>query len=141
MKMYFLIVIVSFLFPSCEKEVILPNNKIPSEITDFISNKFPEFTIIQAIKDKDGFELTYDITLEGGIFLEFNRKSELIDIEGMSKLPDSIIPDKILGYVATNFAANFITGWELDDRNQQVKLDNGLDLEFNMNGDFLRIDN
>ncbi|NLW30122.1 MAG: hypothetical protein GXY77_01545 [Fibrobacter sp.] len=73
--------------------------------------------------------------------LEFNRKNEIIDIDGVSQLPNSVIPEKILQYVTTNYPTNFITDWELDGKNQQIELDNGLDLEFNMNGDFLRIDN
>ena len=75
------------------------------------------------------------------ISLEFNRKKEIIDIDGVTQLPNSVIPEKILQYVTTNYPTNFITDWKLDDKNQQVQLDNGLDLEFKMNGDFLRIDN
>jgi hypothetical protein len=84
---------------------------------------------------------TYDILLSESISLEFNRKKEIIDIDGVAQLPNSVIPEKILQYVTTNYPTNFITDWELDDKNQQVQLDNGLDLEFKMNGDFLRIDN
>jgi hypothetical protein len=141
MKRLFLLALVPFLLISCEKEEILPLTDIPSEISNYVSTHFPENPIIQAIKDTDGFELTYDITLEGGLFLEFNRKKEVIDIEGLTKLPDSVIPAKLLEYATTNYPDNYIIGWELDDRNQQIKLENGLELEFNMNGDFLRIDN
>ena len=141
MKKLFLIAIVPFLLISCEKEKIMSSSKIPSEISDFVGTHFPENPIIQAIKDTDGFELTYDITLEGVYFLEFNRKKEVIDMEGLLKLPDSVIPAKLLDYVSSNYADTFIIGWELNDRNQQVKLDNGLELIFTMNGDFLRIDN
>ncbi len=141
MKRLFLLALVPFLLISCEKEEISPLTDIPSEISNYVSTHFPENPIIQAIKDTDGFELTYDITLEGGLFLEFNRKKEVIDIEGLTKLPDSVIPAKLLEYATTNYPDNYIIGWELDDRNQQIKLENGLELEFNMNGDFLRIDN
>ena len=141
MKRLFLLALVPFLLISCEKEEILPLTDIPSEISNYVSTHFPENPIIQAIKDTDGFELTYDITLEGGFFIEFNRKKEVIDIEGLTKLPDSVIPAKLLEYATTNYPENYIIGWELDDRNQQIKLENGLELEFNMNGDFLRIDN
>ncbi len=141
MKRLFLLALVPFLLISCEKEEILPLTDIPSEISNYVSTHFPENPIIQAIKDTDGFELTYDITLEGGLFLKFNRKKEVIDIEGLTKLPDSVIPAKLLEYATTNYPDNYIIGWELDDRNQQIKLENGLELEFNMNGDFLRIDN
>lgn len=141
MKKFFILALLPFFLASCDKEEILPISDIPSEITAYIETHFPANPVIQAIEDKDGFELTFDITLEGGFFLEFNRKKEVIDIEGTTKLPDSVIPTKLLDYVAANYADNFIVGWELDDKNQQIELDYGLDLEFNMNGDFLRIDN
>jgi hypothetical protein len=69
------------------------------------------------------------------------RSQEIIDIDANTKLPDSVIPDKILQFVALKYAANFVTDWQLDGNNQQVELDNGLDLEFNIKGEFLRIDN
>lgn len=132
--------VLAFLFASCDKEEIIPASELPTEITTFISTHFPDNTIVQAIIDKDGLTKTYDILLSGNISLEFNKKKEIIDIDGVSQLPDSVIPEKILQYVATNYPSNFITDWELEGKNQQVQLDNGLDLEFNMEGGFLRVD-
>lgn len=141
MKKLFLLALVPFMLIGCEKEEILPLTDIPSEISNYVSTHFPDNAIIKAIKDTDGRELNYDITLEGGFLLEFNRKKEVTDIEGFTNLPDSVIPAKLLEYVASNYPDNFIIGWELDDRNQQIKLDNHFELEFSMNGDYLRIDN
>lgn len=132
---------VVFSLSSCDKEEIIPSSDLPSEITSYISTHFPNNTITQVIKDRDGLAKTYDILLSENLSLEFNRKKEIIDIDGVTQLPNSVIPEKILQYVTTNYSTNFITDWELDDKNQQVELDNGLDLEFNMKGDFLRIDN
>lgn len=133
--------VLAFTLTSCDKEEIIPSTDLPSEVTSYISTHFPNNTIVQVIKDIDGLTKTYDILLSESISLEFNRKKEIIDIDGIAQLPNSVIPDKILQYVTTNYPTNFITDWELDDKNQQVQLDNGLDLEFNMKGDFLRIDN
>ena len=118
----------------------MPSSELPSEITSWITTHFPTNTITQVIKDKDGFTKTYDIILSESASLEFNRKKEIIDIDGITQLPNSVIPEKLLQYVATNYPTNVITGWEIDDKNQQIELDNWLDLEFKMNGDFLRID-
>lgn len=73
--------------------------------------------------------------------MEFNRKNDINEISSISQLPDSVIPEKIRQHTAANFPDNVIIGWELDDRNQQVKLNNGLELEFTKSGDFLRVDN
>jgi len=131
----------SLTLTSCDKEEIIPSASLPPEINTFIGTHFPASTVIQVIKDRDGFTKSYDVTLSGSISLEFNRKKEIVDIDGISQLPDSVIPDKIRAFVASNYPGNVITDWELDDKNQQVELDNGLDLAFNMSGEFLRIDN
>ncbi len=125
---------------SCEKEQLILATDLPSEIKNFITTHFPSNTVAQVIKDRDGLTKTFDIILSSSISLEFNRKNQIINIDGVSKLPDSVIPEKIIQYVRTNYPTNVITDWELDNRNQQIELDNGLDLEFSMAGDFLRID-
>ncbi len=144
-KVFFKSSVVTALFTisltSCDKESIIPSTDLPNEITSFISKHFPNNSIAQVIKDKDGLIKTYDVILSDNVSLEFNRKREVIDIDGVGQLPNSVIPAKLLEYVKTNYPNNFITDWELDDRNQQIQLNNGIDLEFNMKGDFLRIDN
>lgn len=132
---------LSLIAISCEKEVLISKNELPPEITAYITTHFPENEIIQVIKEKDGLELTYDIMLEGGYFLEFDRKKEIKDIEGTFKLPDSVIPSALLNYVLAYYADNFIVIWEIDDKNQQITLDNGLELVFTMSGNHIRIDN
>ncbi|NTW31955.1 MAG: hypothetical protein HGB12_04915 [Bacteroidetes bacterium] len=55
-------------------------------------------------------------------------------------MPHSVISSKIFDYVSVNYPNNFITGWEMDEGKQEVELNNSLDLEFDMNNDFLQID-
>ena len=69
-----------------------------------------------------------------------HQYADIIEIDGSSRLPESVIPVKILDYVNQNYSGNYITDWEIDGKNQQVGLENDLDLEFNMSGEFLRID-
>lgn len=129
-----------FALTSCDKETILNNAQTPSEITAFVTTHFPNHQILQTVKNVEGFKRTYDVILNGNISLEFNRKLEIIDIDADTQLPESVIPAKIGQYVSTNFPENFITDWELEDKHQQVGLDNDLDLEFTMSGDFVKID-
>jgi len=90
--------------------------------------------------DTENNLVTYDIYLNGNIELEFNNEYEIIEIDGRAQLPDSVIPSAILDYVAQNYPNNFITDWDLERDHQQIELDNGLDLEFTMTGEFIRID-
>ena len=132
---------VSLLLAGCDKESVMPVDEMPSEIQTYVSTHFPDNKVLQVIEDQDGFTKSYEVALDGSISLEFNRDKEIIDIDGVSALPNSVIPEKISTYVTDNYADNVIISWELDDRNQQVELDNGIELEFTMDGDFLRIDN
>lgn len=135
-----LILAMSTTLISCDQKTIIPDSKIPSEIKSYVSTHFPNNAIIQATKEIDGITKTYDIILQENIGLEFNRKKEIVDIDGSSALPNSVIPERLLQHVTANFPNNVITAWELDDKRQKIKLDNGLELEFNKKGDFLRLD-
>lgn len=133
---------LSFTLISCDKETPLTQDQIPSDIKTYVTTHFPKHTILQCMKDKDNFELTYDLILSDGISLEFNRKKETIGIDGKTELPSSVIPTKIYDYVKANYENNHITDWEITDKkNQQVELDNGIELLFDKSDNFLRIDN
>lgn len=124
----------------CDKEKVLPSSDIPEEITQYVTTHFPDHEILQVVKDRDDLTVTYEVILDGGISLEFNRKKEIVEIDASTALPDSVIPDKILEYVRTNYPDHFITDWELEGKHQKVELNNGLELEFTMDGEFIRID-
>ncbi|PWH84940.1 PepSY-like domain-containing protein [Brumimicrobium oceani] len=125
---------------SCQKEKIVPMEDMPSEVTDYATTHFPNNAIVQSIVDKDGFTKTYELILEGSFSLEFNRAKEIIEIDGIYELPNSVIPTKISEYVKANYPTSIITGWALEDNNQEVEIDNKIELNFNKNGDFLNGD-
>lgn len=137
----FLLTLVATFLSACNDEEVIPSSELPSSIKNYISTHFPSNEIIQVVKDRDGFSKSYDVILAGSVSLEFNKKNDVVEISSIAQLPDSVIPEKIRQHATANFPDNVIIGWELDDRNQQVKLNNGLELEFTKSGDFLRIDN
>jgi hypothetical protein len=131
-------VVLSLLFMTgCDKETVIPGQNVPTEIKNYVSTHFPNCSISKTIKENDEM---YEITLSCGVKLEFNEQKVIKDIDGNAKLPDSVIPSNILSYVNSNYAPNFIIGWELQSGNQEVQLNNNLALVFNMAGEFLRVD-
>jgi hypothetical protein len=128
------------LFSSCEKETIIPAGEIPNEINAYVLKHFPTSSITQILVDKDLVSKTFEVIITGGVSLEFNNKKQIQDIDGSSLLPESVIPEKIRQYVTSNYPNNVITDWELQGKNQQIGLNSGVELKFNLKGDFLRID-
>jgi hypothetical protein len=136
-----LIIMISVSLVSCEKETDVPANNLPQEIQDYISYHFSNNPILQATEDVENLIKNYEVILSDLTKLEFNRQKKITDIESPQKLPDSVVPDLILTWKSINFPENNIVEWELEDRHQEIKLDNNLEIDFNMAGDFLRIDN
>ena len=130
---------LALLLASCSDEIINDDEK-PKEIIEYVSSHFPSLEILQIIKDFDGLSFTYEVIIEENYYIEFSKKFKVLEVSGLTKLPDSVIPEKILNYVIENYPDNYIKSWELDDKNQQVELDNDVELIFNKRGEFLKID-
>lgn len=122
------------------QDKVIPYEEVPKEIQIYVKNHFPDHKVLQAEVDFEGLQKEYDIILEDNIKLEFNRQNKIESIEARTELPASVIPAKISTYVKANYPENYIVEWEIDRTHQSVDLDNKLELEFTLKGDFLRID-
>ncbi|HQB76901.1 MAG TPA: PepSY-like domain-containing protein [Tenuifilaceae bacterium] len=140
MKILAVLSFLSLAFIGCEKESVMPVSDVPTEILSYVETHFPQSTISRAVKDKEFKSVSYEITLTGGLYLEFNDDKKVVEIKGVNQLPNSVIPSAILEYTMANFPNYYIIAWEIDDRKQQVTFNSGLELEFSMSGDFLRVD-
>ena len=133
-------VIVAITFTNCSKEEMNPGENLPNEVKSYIITHFHDQLITEAKKNENDSINTYEIRLDNLTDLEFNYKFEIMDIDGKTKIPNSVISEKISNYVILNYPDNFITGWEMDEGKQEVELDNAMDLEFDMNNNFMQID-
>ncbi len=129
------------LVTSCEKESIIGYEEVPAEIKSYVSTNFPQRTVLQAVKSKGHCDEAFEITLDSNTKLEFNSKNEISGIESDMALPKAVVPTSIWEYVNTNYSTNFITDWSREKHNQEVQLNDGLTLEFDKEGGFLRLDN
>ncbi len=143
MKRFLLLLVVSVFtigFSSCEKQTILENKEIPEPIKVFIDEHFPGIKVEIASKNEEGLSVEYVIVLSGNIHLEFDKKYKIKEMEFSQGLPDSVIPDPILDYVKANYPKNFIVSWEREKNRQYVELDNDVELVFDDNGEFIKVD-
>lgn len=134
------VVIMLLVFTACDKESVVDADDLPKDAQLFISQHFPGHQIIRVVKERDDLKTFYDVDLSDGFNLDFDKNGKILGVEGTSKLPDGAVPEKIRAYVEANYPEYFIRDWELDDRGQEVTLSNGMDLKFDKEGNFLRID-
>jgi len=134
------VILSSMIFVSCTKDKIKTGDNLPTEIKTYISTHYPSQSITESEIDLKDSTNSYEVKLNNETSLEFNYKKEIVDIDGNTKLPSSVISSKIIDYVNVNYPNNFITGWEMDEGKQEVELNSTVDLEFDMNNNFLQID-
>ncbi len=134
-----------FLFvTACEKEKIVESGELPVNAQTFVTTHFSGETILQVKKEKDLLQkLQYEVILSNNYELEFKETGEIKKVDGNNKsIPESVItPPAILDYVTANFEDQVIYSWEKNTNDTyEIELANGLDLIFDKDGAFLRID-
>jgi hypothetical protein len=131
------------LLTGCDKDKVVNETELPGGAKEFVEAHFATANIQQVVKERDDLQTTYDVVLDNQVKLSFDKNGDCYDAESPAtlKLPDSMIPSKVLDYVKANYPDHFIIEWEKDKTDQEVKLSNRVELVFNLSGTFLRIDN
>ena len=126
---------------SCEKEdVMIPATELPEEVISFLDTHFSGIEIRSVIKDYDNSTYEFEVYLSNGTRIELSRRGEWRNVENhLAGVPHSVIPNKILTYVAENYPDQMIIGIERD-RQIDVELNGGVGLVFSLNEDFVRFD-
>lgn len=126
---------------SCEKEdVMIPAAELPSEVISFLDTHFSGIEVRSVIKDYDNSTYEFEVYLSNGTHIELSRRGEWRNVENhLAGVPHSVIPNKILTYVAENYPDQMIIGIERD-RQIDVELKGGVELVFSLNEDFVKFD-
>lgn len=129
----------AFLLVACDKEKVVQEDDLPATARGFVTTHYPGKKVLQVVKELDNLKTYFHVYLDNGTRLDFSRQGSIRQIEGTDPIPATIIPALILSYVETNYAGKFIRAWELEDAIQEIKLSSGEELEFDKNGNFLRV--
>lgn len=116
---------------------------LPQAARTFITSTFPNDPIVLAERDKDLLRTEYSVELQSGTEIDFDAKGNWEDVSCKriaGGVPASVIPQKIKEYVAANYPNQAIVEISRDKRKIEVELSSDIDLEFDVNGRFLRVD-
>lgn len=145
MKRAFLTIVAALaslvVLASCDNdEKHLDYNELPNVAKSFINNHFGNTEVRSAIKEYDDLTYHYEVYLTDGTKIEFKKNGEWREVENrVEGVPTSILPAGIVSYVQENYGSYFIVSAERD-RQYDIELNNDLDLDFTLDGDFIRID-
>ena len=123
-----------------QDDMPISKKDMPSVVQRNVTKYFGKKAISSVTKDREDGKIVYDVHFEDGTKAEFSSAGNIIEVKSYSGVPSSVVPSKVQAYVRKYYPKNKIVHWEKEWNKQKVELDNDLDLEFTLKGDFLRID-
>lgn len=120
----------------------IDRSKLPKEARTFLSTHFPKAEIRMIKIDKPLLQNPdYEVKFTNGQSVEFDRygKWKEVDCESQ-RVPDAIIPKPVLKYINRNYSSAFITQIDKDSKGYDVELSNGIELKFDLSGNFRSVD-
>lgn len=145
---YLLLLVMSIFsvsFVACnddDDDVPILANDLPQAAKTFISQYYPDTKVTSVKRDSDNSKVEYDVILANGHDLTFNASGEWTDLDAPlgQTIPDGIAPTNIVEYINQNYNGYGINEISKESYGYDVELTNGIDLEFNSQGEFIRID-
>lgn len=124
------------------QEKIIRFEQLPAKAQEAVKTYF-NIDNISYVKAETEFTRTaYEVVFNDGSSLDFNTAGDVEKVDcKRNQVPDGLIPAQILTYIQTNHPNNFITEYKKERSKYEVELNNGLDLIFNKNLQFVGIDN
>src|SRR5690554_3487884 len=141
-KVVLAISIFAFGIQGNAQEKIISENELPAAAKDFIAKNFSAQNVVQVVKDTDYWIKTeYEVTMDNAFYVEFDGDGNWKEIDGKdTAIPTEYIPEPIVQYISGSFPIQEIIKIEKKSSGYELELSNGLDLDFNSKGKFLRID-
>lgn len=122
------------------QKTAITEKQLPAEVKKSVVKHFGKKSISSIVRDKEWDKTTYDVYFADQTKAEFRSNGVLKEAKNYNGLPASVVPAKIQAYVKKNFPNAKITKYERGTRKQEIKLNNGLEAEFDLNGNFRKLD-
>ena len=116
-------------------------NALPAKAQTLLNNHFNSQKVMLATIESGVVSRSYDVVLQNGKKLEFDKKGNLTEINCKQGIvPALLIPQAIKNYLKDNYAGQSVKKIEMNKNEYEVELTNGLDLTFNKHFQLIDID-
>ena len=116
-------------------------NALPIKAQTLLNNHFNGQKVMLATIESGIINKSYDVVLQNGTKLEFDKKGNLTEIDCKQGIvPALLIPQAIKNYLKDNYAGQSVKKIEINKNEYEVELTNGLDLTFNKHFQLIDID-
>ena len=125
-----------------EEDGLVPASALPANAQTFINQHFSANSIVSVWRDTEkGRVEDYTVLFADGTEVEFRANGDWKEVKARNgAVPTKIVPAKISKYVHKNYPNVLIKEIQKGRAKYEVDLTNGVELIFNLNGKFLKID-
>ena len=116
-------------------------NALPAKAQTLLNQHFNGQKVMLATIETGVISKSYDVVLQNGTKLEFDKKGNLTEIDCKQGIvPVQLIPQAIKNYLKDNYEGQSVKKIEMNKKEYEVELTNGLDLTFNKHFQLIDID-
>lgn len=120
-----------------DHDQVINFNQLPATAQALLKEHFGDKVPLIVTMDWDDYTIMYD----SGEKVEFDKQGNWKEIDCRSSLvPSALIPEQIKANVRTSFPGTTILKIDRNRRGYEVKLNNGLEIEFNRQFQVIDID-
>lgn len=113
---------------------------MPANVKSFLAKYYPKATIAKYEAKNTVVGKKYEVKLSNGAEVDFDKNGNWEEISDKQGVPSALIPGSIKTYLAKNYKGVKVESIDKESNKIKVDLMNDIDLEFDKNGKFLRID-
>lgn len=137
-----LLLVSSALFATAasDHDYFVSFDQLPAAAQEFVNTHFPKAQVVNCVRDAH----SYEVRLADASEIEFNVNGAWEEVDcKYREVPASVVallPKTVPAYVKANFPTATITKVNTKVWGFEIELNNGLEVEFNTAGQFLKID-
>lgn len=132
-----MVMTMSLTMSADDDDRVITYQQLPKSAQTFLKQHFAKKVPLVVTVDWDDYTIVY----ESGEKVEFDKKGNWKDIEcRASKVPADLVPDQINTYLKKNYPGKSVIKLERHRSLYEVKLSNGMEIEFNRNFQVIDVD-
>ena len=141
-KILAVLAIIAFSLTACaDRHHVVGYSDIPVQAQAFVEKYFNSSDIAYIERELDGVHYEYKVYLKNATEIEFNYQGNLKSIEcRVSPVPAGIVPEVVMNYVTMHYPNHIVVEYTIGYRRITIELGTGIELIFDLEGNFLGMD-
>lgn len=141
-KILFILVSITLSLAACaDNDQLVEYAELPVVAQTFIRKYFNPSDVSYIEREREGMHVEYNVYLKDATEIDFDHQGNLQSIDcRKNAVPEGIVPELITSFVSLHHPDQIIVEYAIGYRYLSVEISNGLDLVFDLEGHFVRVD-